>query len=56
MKLKTIAISCVSVCSLLAGVSVAHAGAFGLREQSAVGQGNAFAGAAAGAAGLGSMF
>jgi long-chain fatty acid transport protein len=38
------------------GVSQAHAGAFGLREQSAAGQGASFAGAAAGAAGLGSMF
>lgn len=56
MTMKSFVISCVSVFSLLASVSGAHAGAFGLREQSAVGQGNAFAGAAAGAAGLGSMF
>ena len=56
MKMKTLAISCVSALSLMAGVSAANAGAFGLREQSAVGQGAAFAGAAAGAAGLGSMF
>lgn len=56
MKMKSLAISCVSALSLLAGISAAHAGAFGLREQSAVGQGSSFAGAAAGAAGLGSMF
>lgn len=40
----------------IATTSPAHAGAFGLREQSAAGQGVSFAGAAAGAAGLGSMF
>ena len=33
-----------------------YAGAFGLREQSATGQGLSFAGAASGGAGLGSMF
>ena len=36
--------------------SDAQAGSFGLREQSATGQGLSFAGAAAGGAGLGSMF
>lgn len=56
MKMKNIAISCVSALSLMAGITAAQAGAFGLREQSAVGQGASFAGAAAGAAGLGSMF
>ncbi|MHB2166060.1 OmpP1/FadL family transporter [Alsobacter sp. R-9] len=53
-----------AIAALLGGVaagalacsSSAHAGAFGLREQSAAGQGASFAGAAAGAAGLGSMF
>jgi long-chain fatty acid transport protein len=45
----------VSVFALL-GASAAQAGAFGLREQSAVGQGLSFAGAAAGGAGMGSMF
>ena len=40
----------------LAGATTAQAGSFGLREQSAVGQGLSFAGAAAGGAGLGSMF
>ncbi|WP_244629535.1 OmpP1/FadL family transporter [Martelella limonii] len=34
----------------------ASAGSFGLREQSALGQGQAFAGAAAGQAGIGSMY
>jgi long-chain fatty acid transport protein len=47
--------------ALLIGTAIttsghAFAGAFGLREQSATGQGLAFAGAAAGGAGLGSMF
>lgn len=41
---------------MLAGVSAASAGAFGIREQSASGLGQAFAGVAAGSAGLGSMF
>ncbi len=39
-----------------AGMGSAQAGGFALREQSAVGLGNAFAGAAAGGSGLGSMF
>jgi long-chain fatty acid transport protein len=47
--------------ALLIGTAIttsghAFAGAFGLREQSATGQGLSFAGAAAGGAGLGSMF
>jgi len=41
---------------LCAGINPAQAGGFALREQSAVGLGNAFAGAAAGGSGLGSMF
>lgn len=41
---------------LCAGMGSAQAGGFALREQSAVGLGNAFAGAAAGGSGLGSMF
>jgi long-chain fatty acid transport protein len=45
----------VSVVALTASTG-AFAGAFGLREQSAAGQGLSFAGAAAGGAGLGSMF
>lgn len=45
-----------SVLALIAATATAHAGAFGLREQSAAGQGLSFAGAAAGGAGLGSMF
>lgn len=56
MAARSFAVSCVSGAALLAGIAAAHAGAFGLREQSAVGQGSSFAGAAAGAAGLGSMF
>lgn len=46
----------VAAAALSAGVLEAQAGGFALREQSAVGVGNAFAGAAAGGAGLSSMF
>ncbi len=46
----------VAAAGLLATQGGAHAGGFALREQSAVGLGNAFAGAAAGGSGLGSMF
>ena len=46
----------VAAVSLMAGVSAATAGGFALREQSAKGMGAAFAGAAAGGAGLSSMF
>lgn len=42
--------------AFLGAVSGAQAGGFALREQSAVGLGNAFAGAAAGGSGLASMF
>lgn len=42
--------------SMVALTSAASAGGFALREQSVSGLGNAFAGAAAGGAGLGSMF
>ncbi len=41
---------------VLGACGVAQAGGFALREQSAAGQGASFAGAAAGGAGLGSMF
>ena len=46
----------VALCALLGAVESANAGAFLLREQSAVGTGLSTAGAAAGGAGLGSMF
>ena len=46
----------VAALALGLAASEAQAGAFGLREQSATGQGLSFAGAAAGGAGLGSMF
>ncbi|MDB5594673.1 MAG: 47 kDa outer membrane protein precursor [Hyphomicrobiales bacterium] len=46
----------VAAAALSAGVVEAQAGGFALREQSAVGVGNAFAGAAAGGSGLSSMF
>ena len=42
--------------SIIAATSAAQAGGFALREQSAAGQGLSFAGAAAGGAGLASMF
>ena len=42
--------------AVVVGSSSASAGVFGIREQSAVGLGNAFAGAASGAAGVSSMF
>src|SRR4051812_23856995 len=41
---------------LLATTLAAHAGAFGVREQSATAQGEAYAGVAAGSGGLSSMF
>jgi len=53
---KKVLLASVAAGSMVAGSSAAHAGAFGLREQSAAGQGLSFAGAAAGGAGLGSMF
>jgi long-chain fatty acid transport protein len=46
----------VSAAALTVGASGAMAGAFGIREQSATGLGLEFAGAAAGSAGLSSMF
>lgn len=42
--------------AILASTGAAQAGGFALREQSAVGLGNSFAGAAAGGSGLASMF
>ena len=53
---KKILLTGVAVGSIVAATSAAQAGAFGLREQSAAGQGMSFAGAAANGAGLGSMF
>lgn len=53
---RSLLFSAASGAALLAGVSGATAGAFGIREQSASGLGQAFAGVAAGSAGLGSMF
>jgi long-chain fatty acid transport protein len=49
-------LSGVAGAALIGAVSSAQAGGFALREQSAVGLGNSFAGAAAGGSGLGSMF
>ncbi len=51
--LKTVLLAGVS---LAVGATAAIAGGVAIREQSALGMGNAFAGAAAGGAGLGSMF
>ena len=46
----------VAALSILATTGAAQAGGFALREQSAIGLGNSFAGAAAGGSGLASMF
>ncbi|MDJ1156896.1 outer membrane protein transport protein [Chelatococcus sp. SYSU_G07232] len=51
-----IAMAAVSTAALVAATGGANAGAFAIREQSAVGQGLSFAGAAAGSAGLNSIF
>ena len=53
---KSLRLAGLATVSILALNSAASAGGFALREQSAVGLGNAFAGAAAGGSGLGSMF
>jgi len=53
---RQVILASVAVSALVGAVSSAQAGGFALREQSAVGLGNAFAGAAAGGSGLGSMF
>ena len=53
---KSVLAASVATGVLCAGINGAQAGGFALREQSAVGLGNAFAGAAAGGSGLGSMF
>src|SRR3954463_13346399 len=45
-----------SFAALLTTTAIAHAGAFGIREQSATAQGESFAGVAAGSGGLASMF
>lgn len=53
---KSLKLAGLATVSILALTSAASAGGFALREQSVSGLGNAFAGAAAGGAGLGSMF
>lgn len=53
---KKVWLTSVAAGSIIAATSAAQAGGFALREQSAAGQGLSFAGAAAGGAGLGSMF
>ena len=53
---KKVLLASVAAGSIVAATSVAQAGGFALREQSAAGQGLSFAGAAAGGAGLASMF
>lgn len=49
-------LSCSTVACAIGYSGTAHAGSFALREQSTIGLGQAFAGASAGAAGLGSMY
>ncbi len=53
---KTLLLASVAAGSIIAATHAAQAGGFALREQSAAGQGLSFAGAAAGGAGLASMF
>jgi long-chain fatty acid transport protein len=53
---RLLSVAFVSVTALLSAATGAKAGAFGLREQSAQGLGEAFAGVAAGSAGLSSLF
>jgi long-chain fatty acid transport protein len=53
---KSLKLAGLAAVSMIALTSAASAGGFALREQSVSGLGNAFAGAAAGGAGLGSMF
>ncbi|GJD30846.1 47 kDa outer membrane protein [Methylobacterium adhaesivum] len=54
--IRSIARAGVSTAILLGGIAGASAGAFGIREQSAEAQGEAFAGAASGSGGISSMF
>jgi long-chain fatty acid transport protein len=54
--IRTALVAGVSVVALCGATGAAWAGAFGIREQSAAGQGMSFAGAAAGGASMGSMF
>ncbi|HEX2724648.1 MAG TPA: porin [Beijerinckiaceae bacterium] len=53
---RALALAAVSILALAAASSVAQAGAFGLREQSATLQGMSFAGAASGAGGVSSTY
>lgn len=53
---RTLARAAASLAVLLTTTALAQAGAFGIREQSATAQGESFAGVAAGAGGLSSMF
>ena len=55
-KLRGLVLTGASAAELLSGIVAAHAGAFGLREQGALGQGMSFAGVAAGSGGLSSMY
>jgi long-chain fatty acid transport protein len=53
---KTIKLAGLATVSIIALTSAASAGGFAIREQSAIGLGNSYAGAAAGGSGLSSMF
>jgi len=53
---RAIALAGASLAAVALGTASAEAGAFGLRDQSAIGLGMSFAGAGAGAAGVSSMF
>jgi long-chain fatty acid transport protein len=56
MKITSLILAGTSAMTIAAASSAAMAGAFGIREQSATAQGQAFAGAASGSGGLSSMF
>ncbi|MBM6595630.1 OmpP1/FadL family transporter [Microvirga pudoricolor] len=53
---RTLSLAAVSLAALVSAQGAAQAGAFGLREQSATGLGQAFAGVAAGEAGVSSLY
>src|SRR5688572_166757 len=53
---RSLSLAAVSLAALVAAQGGAHAGAFGIREQSATAQGLSFAGAASGSGYLSSMF
>ena len=53
---RSLLLSAAGISALVVGCASSHAGSFSLREQDAVAQGSAFAGSAAGAGGVSSMY